>query len=485
VVELPKRFDLAGIGSMVLQVLGLTWGRLRERLVGRIGAPRVAFLERTIDFVQRIATDGLAAVWGKVVEFASGLTETVVGAIREWVMNSIVGAAITRLVTMFNPVGALIQAVMSIYRAIQWLMQKAEQLRSLAASIFDSIAAIASGSLGGAITAVENALARTLPVVISFLATQLGLGNITDHIRGVIDKIRGTVDRAIGKVVDWVVGRFRGSRKDQTAGSATIADNASKAAQGGARRDEARFEVGGANHSVWVDETAQPARVIVASRPQPVEQLLRYFLDVGVPRARKGGRLTQQHELQLIASVQRVLTQVSLIKQPHMQAQRASLMRDCVSSLRSVISMLGNSDDRNKRNVAVAHAEINGESFTLASLSGETDKQRVRDMGPSDNRFFETFEVPAGPGQRSHSRHADSELKLLAHISRRFTEGQHSDVRSSAERVPTRPFTNVVGRVHLTSELRVCASCALVVGQFRRIFPRVEVELDSVATDLH
>jgi hypothetical protein len=221
VIELPKRFDLAGIGSMVLQVLGLTWGRLRERLVGRVGAPRVAFLERTVDFVQRIATDGLGAVWGKVVEFASGLTETVVGAIREWVMNSIVGAAITRLVTMFNPVGALIQAVLSIYRAIQWLMQKAEQLRSLAASIFDSIAAIASGSLGGAITAVENALARTLPVVISFLATQLGLGNITDHIRGVIDKIRGTVDRAIGKVVDWVVKRFRGSRGAETAGAAT------------------------------------------------------------------------------------------------------------------------------------------------------------------------------------------------------------------------------------------------------------------------
>jgi hypothetical protein len=485
VIELPKRLDLAGVGSIVLQVLGLTWGRLRERLVGRLGGPRVAFLERSVDFVQRIATEGLSAVWSKVIEFASGLTETVVGAIRDWVTNSIVGAAITRLVTMFNPVGALIQAILSIYRSIQWLLQKADQLRSLASSVFDSIAAIASGSLGGAISAVENALARTLPVVISFLASQLGLGNIAEHIRGVIDRIRATVERAIGRVVEWVVGRFRGSRGDQAAGGRQPEPETSAAAGAApTRRGEAQFEIGGARHSAWVDETAKPARVIVASQPQPVEQLVGHFLEK-IPELRRSGRLTQQDEMQISTSVQRVLTLASLIRQPHMQAHRSSLMRDCVSSLRGVISMLGNKIERKRRNVAVAHAEINGESFTLAALSGETDGQLEREIEPGDNRFFETFEVPAGPGRRSHHRHGDSELKLLAHISRRFTDGHYPGVRSWAERVPARPFTGVVGRVQLTSELRVCASCALVVGQFRRIFPRVDVELDSVATDLN
>jgi hypothetical protein len=217
VIELPQRFDLRGIGTVVLQLLGLTWGRLRERLVGRLGGPRVAFLERSVDFVRRIATEGLPAVWSKILEFASGLTETVVGAIREWVTNSIVGAAISRLVTMFNPVGAVIQAILSIYRAVQWLIQRADQLRTLATSIFDSLAAIASGSLGGAITAVENALARTLPVVISFLAGQLGLGNIGEHVRRVVDRVRGMVERAIGRVVDFVTTRFgrRGGRRGE------------------------------------------------------------------------------------------------------------------------------------------------------------------------------------------------------------------------------------------------------------------------------
>lgn len=209
VIELPQRFDLRGVGSVVLQLLGLTWGRLRERLVVRLGAPRVSFIERSVDFVRRIATEGLSAVWEKVLEFASGLTDTVIGGIREWVTNSIVGAAVAKLVTMFNPAGALIQAILSIYRAVQWLIQQAHQLGTLATSIFDSLAAIASGSIGGAITAVENALARTLPVVISFLAGQLGLGNIGEHVRGVVNRVRGVVERAIGRVVEFLAGRFR------------------------------------------------------------------------------------------------------------------------------------------------------------------------------------------------------------------------------------------------------------------------------------
>jgi Bacterial toxin 4 len=208
VIELPQRVDLRGVGSVVLQLLGLTWGRLRERLVVRLGAPRVSFIERSVDFVRRIATEGLSAVWEKVLEFASGLTDTVIGGIREWVTNSIVGAAVAKLVTMFNPAGALIQAILSIYRAVQWLIQQAHQLGALATSIFDSLAAIASGSIGGAISAVENALARTLPVVISFLAGQVGLGSIGEEVRGVVNRVRGVVERAMERVGNFIAARF-------------------------------------------------------------------------------------------------------------------------------------------------------------------------------------------------------------------------------------------------------------------------------------
>src|SRR5205085_2728854 len=77
-LTLPQRWDLRGILSIVLQVLGLTYARLRERMVRLIGAPRVALLEQAFDFLRLIATQGLAAVWQRILEYASGLVDTVV-----------------------------------------------------------------------------------------------------------------------------------------------------------------------------------------------------------------------------------------------------------------------------------------------------------------------------------------------------------------------------------------------------------------------
>ena len=63
----------------------------------------------TVDFA--IATEGLAAAWQKLVEYIGSLKDMVINAIRDWVVTKIVTSAITKLVTMFNPVGAIVQAV--------------------------------------------------------------------------------------------------------------------------------------------------------------------------------------------------------------------------------------------------------------------------------------------------------------------------------------------------------------------------------------
>jgi hypothetical protein len=209
-LTLPSRWDLAGIVSVVLQVLGLTYQALRQRLVRLIGERAVGYIETAFEWIRLIATRGLAAAWDKIVEFASGLVDTVVEGIRNWVARSIVGAAITRLVTMFNPVGALIQSILAIYNTIMFFVERAQQIAALLESIIDSISSIARGSLGAAIGFVERTMARVLPVLISFLARLIGLGNISGTIREIIGRIRGVVDRAIDRVVAWVVARVRG-----------------------------------------------------------------------------------------------------------------------------------------------------------------------------------------------------------------------------------------------------------------------------------
>ena len=69
-IQLPKKFDLKGILSVVLQVLGLTWQNMRGKLVKVLGEPVVAGLEKTFEFIKLIVTEGIGAAWEKVLEFA-------------------------------------------------------------------------------------------------------------------------------------------------------------------------------------------------------------------------------------------------------------------------------------------------------------------------------------------------------------------------------------------------------------------------------
>ncbi|MGV0025308.1 eCIS core domain-containing protein [Phormidesmis priestleyi] len=208
-LQLPQRFDLRGIVSLVVQILGLTYDRLRGTLVRLIGEENVNRVERVFGFLMTIVTQGLSAAWERIVEFAGNLQEMVMGGIRDWVARTIVGQAITRLVTLFNPAGAVIQAIMAIYNTVVFFIERAQQIGALVEAVFSSIATIASGNIAAAATYVEQTMARTIPVVISFLARLIGLGGISDQIRNVVRRIQAPIERAIERIADWIVGQVR------------------------------------------------------------------------------------------------------------------------------------------------------------------------------------------------------------------------------------------------------------------------------------
>ena len=126
---------------------------------------------------------------------AEGLMDTVIDGIKDWVAKSVVGAAITKLISMFNPAGAVIQAIIAVYNTVQFFIERAQQIGAFASAVFDSVGAIASGALGDAKNAVENALARSVPVVLGFLARLIGLGDIAAPVRNIMTTVRGAIDR--------------------------------------------------------------------------------------------------------------------------------------------------------------------------------------------------------------------------------------------------------------------------------------------------
>jgi len=163
VIRIPAAFNLRGILSLAMDLLGLTWQRVRGKLARLIGEPAVKFLEEGAGIVHDLLDRGLGAITDRISQFTSGIVDTVIGGIRDWVANSVVGAAITKLISMFNPAGAVIQAIIAVYNTIKFFIERAQQLGALANAVFDSIAAIASGNIGNAVQAVENALGRAVP----------------------------------------------------------------------------------------------------------------------------------------------------------------------------------------------------------------------------------------------------------------------------------------------------------------------------------
>lgn len=214
---LPKVWDLKGVVGLVLQVLGITYAKMRAKLVKVIGEKAVSTIERVFDFVVALVTEGPVAAWNKIVEAIGSVWDLVIGGIKDWAVTKIITAAITKLATMLNPAGAIIQAIIAIYNTVAFFVERINQIVTLVDAIVDSIANIAAGRLDQAANSVERAMARTLPVILGFLGRLIGLGDVSGAIKNVIVGIQTKVDIGIDKMIAWIVEKVKAlfGKKDE------------------------------------------------------------------------------------------------------------------------------------------------------------------------------------------------------------------------------------------------------------------------------
>ena len=209
-IQMPERWDLRGIIGFVLQILGLTWARVREKLVRLMGARVVGMLEAGFQLILDIRDRGLvAALRDRVTEFFGSLREAALGAIRSFIQQRLVQAGITQLLSLLSPVGAVIQAIIKTYTTIQFFIQRINQILDLVESVVNSIAAIASGAIGAAANFVERTMARTIPVILDFLARFIGLGDVGAQVQTTIRNLQASVDRMLDRAVEWIRNQAR------------------------------------------------------------------------------------------------------------------------------------------------------------------------------------------------------------------------------------------------------------------------------------
>ncbi|MBS1744754.1 MAG: DUF4157 domain-containing protein [Bacteroidetes bacterium] len=200
-IQLPEKFDIASIFSLVLQVMGISYPHIRERAVAKIGEERVGLMETTIGIFQRIYKEGLGAIWEMIKEKFTDFKDMIWEAIKTFIRDTVIKAALTFLLSLLNPIAAFIKACMAIYDFLMMLVKMKDRIIALLNSILDAVVTIASGSVDAAAAAIEKAFAKSIPIIIGFLAALLHLNNIGAKVREIILRIRVKVD----KIIDWLI----------------------------------------------------------------------------------------------------------------------------------------------------------------------------------------------------------------------------------------------------------------------------------------
>jgi hypothetical protein len=204
-VYIPQAFTLAEIGKFVLSVLGITWPKIRAKIVKIIGEPAMKALEIGFDIVVKLVTGGPAAAWEAIKEKLADMRDMLMQSIMSFVQEKVVTAAVTKLLSMLSPVGAFIQAIIAIYNTVMFFVERLKQIAQVAAAFIDSISAIANGVIGAAANRVEQTMAGLLTLVISFLARLAGLGKVSDAVVKLVKAVQAKVDQAIDFAINWIV----------------------------------------------------------------------------------------------------------------------------------------------------------------------------------------------------------------------------------------------------------------------------------------
>ncbi|HEU4323597.1 MAG TPA: HNH endonuclease [Roseiflexaceae bacterium] len=218
-LEMPASFDLKGILHLVAQLLGLTWDNIKARAEKILGPKVVGVLMGSFEIFKILQGQGLAGLWEYIKDKIGDLKEQVIEQVKGMVIKEVIEAGVKFMAPLLaGPFGALLIAARTIYNIVTWVLNNGKQIISFVQSIIDAVGAIAGGSLGQAAQAVENALAKSIPVVIGFLAGLLNLGDLGNKVRGIIQKIQ----QPFNKAIDWVLGKAKSFAKTLMKGAGKL-----------------------------------------------------------------------------------------------------------------------------------------------------------------------------------------------------------------------------------------------------------------------
>ncbi|MEM8648808.1 MAG: hypothetical protein AAGF86_21050, partial [Pseudomonadota bacterium] len=267
-ITLPERWDLWGLLDLARQILGLTVDMIRRVAVRILGAEAVERIEFFMGYAVELITGGWSALWERIQADLGQLKDLVLDQIKTFLVERVVMATITWLVSLFNPVGALVKLVMTIWNFVMFLKDQLARIIQVVQTVVNTMWEIATGVLEPAMRGVEGVLANLLPVAIDLLARLLGLGNVSGRVQRIIADIRQSIEDAIVSLIQRVLARFRGG----SGGGQGDQDGADGAP--GEIMQPIRVSGGGETHTLTIEDQGETVVPMIRSTPMTLDRWL-------------------------------------------------------------------------------------------------------------------------------------------------------------------------------------------------------------------
>ncbi len=219
-VPIPTDFTVVGIIKWLLAVLDITMEKIWKKLELRIGKEKVDKIKKLIsqaealydkaneamELIEDIRQRGMEAIVDKIKEKLSNIWEMVLESVKSFIMEQIINKVTTKLLTMLDPTGimAVINSAIALYKAIQSFIKYITRMLQIVNSFMEGIVEICIGNISSAANFLENSLASGIPIVIGFLANQVGL-DLSGRIREVLTTVREKVDKGLDFLIDKLV----------------------------------------------------------------------------------------------------------------------------------------------------------------------------------------------------------------------------------------------------------------------------------------
>jgi len=268
-IAMPRDFSARSLFTFALELMGITWPRIREILVRHIGPTAVEVIEAAWQLISVLIERGPEGIVEMIKEQLS--PENIVGMILEaavqYLVETLIQQVIVRVIGMLNPAGAVAQAIDLIYQVCSWIFRNAARIFHFVEAVVNGMADVIAGNVGGLATKVEQALAMLIPPVIDFLAGLLHLGGLPGEVAEVITRLQTMVLGIVDRIIGFLAERGRALLARMGIGGSPE--------EGGHNDDRelgtaVRFSAGGESHRLWFNVAGEDSTLMVASTPEPI-----------------------------------------------------------------------------------------------------------------------------------------------------------------------------------------------------------------------